>query len=534
MPDFKPVDAGQRIEALDVIRGFALFGIFLMNVEYFNRTIVSVSHGLPRNAVGADWWAGWFVAYFVQGKFWTIFALLFGMGFAVMLRRAERAERPFIALYLRRVLALAVFGALHYIFLWEGDILFSYAVGALALLIVLYGRARPIVIGGAVLLGLGAITGLDGFTRIAGGLAVAGLIALYLRGDTQRVNWRSRSWPVVPFLLMVAGPVMSVAALVLWLLPNGPVGPRMPLTLMGPLLFGAGWLAWKFHEPARKRLVRTAVGLYVLMAIAMIGGGVIQRYAPDPAELTAAASAAPVPASVAAVRADRERSLARQRADDAEERHLLTRGSYAQIVRWRAERFVDKAASDAGFAVLLTAMFLLGTGLVRSGVMDDTAEQLPFFRRLARIALPLGIGLGLLGSAIAMSHTPGDRRDGWGIAQGLLFLGNLPASLGYVGLVVVMMHSGGVWSRVRLLAPLGRMALTNYLLQSVVCMVWFYGHALGHYGMPRAQQLLFVVIAFALQIAFSHWWLARFRYGPLEWFWRGFTYGPSPSPTPLR
>ena len=91
-----------------------------------------------------------------------------------------------------------------------------------------------------------------------------------------------------------------------------------------------------------------------------------------------------------------------------------------------------------------------------------------------------------------MSHTPGDRYDGWGIARGLLMLGNLPACLGYVGLVVTMLHSRTASSRIRVLAPLGRMALTNYLMQSLICMTFFYGFGLGHWGMPRAQQVLFV------------------------------------------
>jgi uncharacterized membrane protein YeiB len=530
---FAPVDAGQRIEALDAIRGFALLGIFLMNVEFFNRTIGTIGQGMPRNLSGPDWWAGWFVAYFVQGKFWTIFSLLFGMGFAVMLVRAERAGRAFIRLYLRRILALAVIGAVHFIFIWEGDILFSYAVGALSLLIVLYGRPRPILIGCAALAGLGFIPGLDGCFAIAGGVAVAGAVALYLRG-TWRVRWRGRSWPLFSFILMAAGPVVSLAALVVWVVPNGPIGPRLPLTIMGPLLFLAGWLSWKCRRPARLRVLRTAVGIYLFISTAMISGGVLQRFGPDPLQwpvptsaATApapAAAAASVPARVAEARAKREEQLERNRRRNAEELALFTHGSYAETVYWRADRFIDKAAGDAGFAVLLTAMFLLGTWFVRSGVMENTAAHLPLFRRLALYGLPVGIGIGLLGSAIAMSHTPGDRLDGWGIASGLLFLGNLPACLGYVGLIVVMLHSRGPWSHVRLLAPMGRMALTNYLMQSLICMTWFYGFAVGHWGMPRAQQLVFVVLVYALQVAFSHWWLARFRYGPMEWFWRGFTY----------
>ena len=75
------------------------------------------------------------------------------------------------------------------------------------------------------------------------------------------------------------------------------------------------------------------------------------------------------------------------------------------------------------------------------------------------------------------------------------------------------------------------MALTNYLLQSLICAIYFFGFGLGQWGMPRAQQLVFVVVVFAAQIAFSHWWLQRFRYGPMEWLWRGFTYREVP---PLR
>ena len=65
-------------------------------------------------------------------------------------------------------------------------------------------------------------------------------------------------------------------------------------------------------------------------------------------------------------------------------------------------------------------------------------------------------------------------------------LGNLPACLGYVGLVVTMLHSRSALSRIRVLAPLGRMALTNYLMQSLICMTYFYGFGLGHWGMSRA------------------------------------------------
>jgi uncharacterized protein len=83
----------------------------------------------------------------------------------------------------------------------------------------------------------------------------------------------------------------------------------------------------------------------------------------------------------------------------------------------------------------------------------------------------------------------------------------------------------GRWRRwVAALAPARRMALTNYLLQSLAGTLFFYGYGLGHWGMGRAGQLVFVCVVFALQLVLSHWWLSRYRYGPMEWLWRGFTY----------
>jgi len=563
---FAPVAESQRIEALDVVRGFALLGIFLMNIEWFNRPISALNEGMPRGLTGADWLASGFIGYFVQGKFWTIFSLLFGMGFAVMLVRAERANREFIKVYLRRILALAVIGSVHYIYVWEGDILLSYAVGALALLIVLYGRAQPILVGCVMLLGLGFLPDADLFFRVAGGLAAVGLLALYLRG-TRRLAWRGVSLPLASFLMLLAGVLMSIAAIVVWLLPDGPIEPRVPLTVFGPLLLVTGWLSWRYHEPVEKRMLRMAVTIYVFAGVAMTTMGLLQHFGPDPlaepataatpaaATTTDAASAAlkgppPEPAAdkkktredrVAEMRAERKERLEEQATRRVEEVKTFTTGSYFAAVEYRARRFLEKAAGDAPFAVILVSMFLLGVWFVRSGVMEHSAQHLAFFRKLALYGLPVGIGLGLLGASIAVSHTPGDRHDGWGIARGLLMLGNLPACLGYVGLVVTLLHGRGAFSRIRALAPLGRMALTNYLLQSLICMTWFYGFALGHWGLSRAQQVLFVVLVYAAQIAFSHWWLARFRYGPMEWLWRGFTYrqvpplrlaGPAATPAP--
>jgi uncharacterized membrane protein YeiB len=223
-------------------------------------------------------------------------------------------------------------------------------------------------------------------------------------------------------------------------------------------------------------------------------------------------------------KAERARRLEQRRKKNRDEERILSKGTYSEAVLYRAADFPGKAAGDAGFAMVLIGMFLIGYWFVRSGVMENTGAHLPLFRKLALYALPLGIGLGLSGSLIAVSHVPGDDRDGFLMARGLTTLGNLPACMGYVGLVVLMLHSKSVFARIRVLAPAGRMALSNYLMQSLISTCIFYGYGLGHWGLSRAWQVVYVVAFFALQIVFSQWWLSRNRYGPMEWLWRAFTY----------
>ena len=100
---------------------------------------------------------------------------------------------------------------------------------------------------------------------------------------------------------------------------------------------------------------------------------------------------------------------------------------------------------------------------------------------------------------------------------------------GYIAVVVLALRRPGGRRGLGWLAPAGRMALTNYIGQSVLGTLFFYGYGLGYWGMPRAQQVLYVLAVFALQVALSRWWLARFRFGPLEWLWRWATYGRRPA-----
>ena len=103
-----------------------------MNVEWFTRWPGELGMPLPAGGSAADGLASWLILVFVQGKFWLMFALLFGAGFAVMQARAAAAGIAFAVPYLRRVAALFAFGVAHGLLLWVGDILHTYALAALA------------------------------------------------------------------------------------------------------------------------------------------------------------------------------------------------------------------------------------------------------------------------------------------------------------------------------------------------------------------------------------------------------------------
>ncbi len=515
-----PVANNERIQSLDVVRGFALIGILMMNVEFFNRAIADLGSGIPASTTGANLWISYFVQYFVTGKFWTIFSLLFGMGFAIMLTRAERAERSFLVPYMRRIAALAVFGVLHHIFLFGGDILVSYAVSAAALLVVLYGRTKWILLAMALCIGGGFIPGMTWLFGIAGGLTFFGLAAWWLRGE-QRMK-RFGKPPVLGFILMLIGAIAFAAGVATWFAPNVPLEGRVMIPAIGFALFTLGYLTKRTHADKAARPWRLGVGIYCFSFFMMTVAGAAQYYFPQKPPVAATKEAAKKQQEQEA-----ERAKARKERQElvAKETAALSKGSYAEVVRLRAERFPEHAANEVGFATILTGMFLLGSWFVRAGIMERAREHLPLFRKLALFGIPIGVGLGLLGSTIAMHPIPGSRgADGWQFAQGLQMLGNLPASLGYVSLVILMLYSASPLNKVRVLAPFGRMALTNYLTQSLIASTFFFGYGFGNWGVSRVDQMLFVAVVIAFQIAFSHFWLARFRYGPMEWLWRAVTY----------
>lgn len=178
--------------------------------------------------------------------------------------------------------------------------------------------------------------------------------------------------------------------------------------------------------------------------------------------------------------------------------------------------------------------FALGAAIGRSGILDDIPAHLPLLKRVAAIALPLGLvaalGVRLLGEGYW---------DPFGLGADSKTLGSVlrsPAALllaaGYCAGIVVALQRG--WGRrlFGIFAPVGRMALTNYLAQGLIYafVLFGVGPGLGLAGRIGSAAVLAICIAFfAFQTAFSHWWLARYRFGPMEWLWRTLTYGERPA-----
>jgi uncharacterized protein len=402
-PALQPVAAGERIETMDVLRGWALLGILLMNIEAFVGPMMAAITGLDPALTGADRIADAAVYILVQGKFYLLFSLLFGMGFAVMMARAEATGRPFVAPYLRRSFALLAIGLVHLIVVWHGDILTVYALIALVLL------------------------------------------ALFRHVPTGQLPWWALGFHSLAWLFSA-----------------------------GPLLMGA--------------MARLA------------------------------------PGGAAGMDKIMQNEAVKMQAQIEAERVVLGSGSFFEALAHRAAEAPTMVFFLLFAGGQILGMFLLGMWFVRSGAISDPARFPRLYAWLRWCALPVGLAMMLVSFRLMPTADFTVMSFGNGFATLLSMVGALLMCLGYVAWIERGL-STPLAPVLRAVAPAGRMALTNYLMQSLVCTFIFYGYGLGYFErLPRAWQLPFAVALFALQVLLSRWWLARFRHGPMEWLWRAATW----------
>ena len=396
-----PVVEDARIDSIDVLRGFALLGILVMNIQlfampeaaYYNPT----AYGDLEGANLYVWLGGRLLA---DQKFMTIFSMLFGAGIVLMTSRAE-ARCATGRVHYRRMGWLAVIGLLHAHLLWAGDILFLYAVCGM-----LVYPCRGMSPGRLLVLGTATV-------------AVASAIFAGLQASLP-------SWSEEALAEVTVGAWQPTRAIVDEALAT----------------YRGGWLE---QLPTRSAM---AFGFETFMLV--IWGG------------------------------------------------------------WRAG-----------------GLMLIGMALYKLDVFSAGCSR-RFYGALIAAALVAGIPVEAYG--VALDFELGWALD-WSLLQGRQFnyWPSIAVGLGYVGLVMLACKTAALRGVARPFAAVGRTALSNYLLQTVICTTIFYGHGLGLYGsVDRTGQLAIVLGVWTVQLIASPLWLRRYRFGPAEWVWRSLTYGKRP------
>ena len=403
----RPVAARERIATIDVLRGFALLGILLVNMAAFSHPVQL--EALPGEGINAlDTAAAWFIRFAAEAKFYSLFSFLFGLGFTIQMTRAAERRVPnvdFRRLYTRRLLWLLLFGIVHGYLIWVGDILFLYAL--------------------------------------------LGFLLLAMRDATP------------PQLLRRAALLLASFVVLIWLsvLP-------VELARLAPPNSGAAGMEASFAQQA------------------------------------------------AVLEAQIERAY-----------DVYSRGNFFEVTAQRASDmlFMYTALLFAVFTVF--PMFLVGAWFGKRRIFHSVEQHLPLFRRLLLWGGVIGLTLNALFASLSALLAPGKLSWRFAAAVSAQTIGAPALMLFYVAaLTLALRQSWGRW--LGALAPLGRMALTNYIAQSLLCTLIFYGYGLGFFGeINAAAGLALALLIWLVQIPLSALWLRAFRFGPLEWLWRSLTYG---------
>jgi len=393
-----PTSPHDRIDLLDSTRGFALLGIFFINILAFAKPgslpFFSVDQLPADRAVMA------LIMVFVESKFFPLFALMFGMGFALQWLRSQRKETDFVAFFRRRLFFLGIFGLLHLIFLWESDILLIFAV--------------------------------------------VGLLQIPFRN-------------------------LSPQKLLRWI-----IGLLGVMLILYAIIFSVLVVAHLLPAAAPQ--------------IALVDTQIVQTFT-ETARQTAA---------------------------------LYATGSYAELLQARLGNLFGTTVLLATRTPTVLAMFLLGLYCGKIGLITNLSAHVPLLRRVRLIGLTAGFSVAGLVGVATLAGPPTVIFSAAFFNQALA--GPLVA-VGYGASFALFALNPANRRLTTPLAAYGRMALTNYLLQSAVATTLFYGYGFGLIGeVSRLGTLGIAVVIHLALITLSLVWLRTFRFGPMEWVWRSLTY----------
>jgi uncharacterized protein len=404
--EFAPVKTKERIELLDALRGFAIFGILMVNLPMMYEPAVLILAGAKPDPGTAHIIAEAVIKFFFEGKFYVIFSVLFGLGFWMFMNKSGSDGKKIVPIYRRRLFFLLLFGVAHVSLLWAGDILVFYAI--------------------------------------------FGFILLLFRKSSDKKVFR---WAVV-----------------LALIPGG-------LT-------------------------------FIMFAMYTLSGG-------NP-EVKAAMDSG-IQQGVDELNMLIERAGA-----------IYSGGSFSEIVSIRLAEYRALLPGVFFFYPVVMAMFLIGFLTGRRGYLHNSKDHHALFTRVFRLGLILGIVFNAL-YVISFRHSGmGTPSIATFISTAMHTLGGISFGFAFIAGFAIMFNKGRYELLKMLFAPIGKMALTNYLMHSVIAVFLFHSYGLGLFGKIQMWQgIIITIIIFTFQIVLSNLWLRYFRYGPMEYLWRVLTYGKS-------
>jgi uncharacterized protein len=433
-----PVPAPRRVFGLDAVRGLALLGVLVANTLCFAYPQLTVPDDLEamRGTGVAERVVLGLIALFVEGRFYSLLSVLFGVGLAWQADRALAAGRPFARFYLWRTAILFGIGVLHGVLLFFADILAFYAIIAAVALAFHRLSARALARAAAVSAALALV-----------------VLAAYAAAHPHRPVPQPPDWNQL-----------------------AKQHHARPL----------GTDAWSLDADASDFVARGAAA-------------VMDRLGVAPAELVDLMAA---------------------------EARIYREGSWSEMTRHRAISALLFALPlklvGLGFYVL--SCFLLGMSLARRGwFIDARGPDLLRYRRLCLTGVSVGFGVFAVGGAL---QVVAPRMPAVAVAGTACVLGGtLIQGLGYAGAVMwlAIRRPGGLV--VRGLAAVGRTALSNYLLQSIVLGTIFYATGTGLFTRLTAGPVVALSVpVFLFEAWASLAWLRRFEMGPAEWLWRSLAY----------
>jgi len=205
--------------------------------------------------------------------------------------------------------------------------------------------------------------------------------------------------------------------------------------------------------------------------------------------------------------------------------------SWIEVTQFRVSDYGRVLLGSLGGFLFVFINILSGIAFWKSGVVKRIADYLPLLKRIAFIGLPIGLGLqGIYASKHFLYNWM--RTIPWEFGRFVnpviefsMVTGIIISGYGFVAIALILYYNKKSNRVLKYLEPVGKMSLTNYLIQSIVMTAIFYGWGMGYYNnMGPLSGAAIGILFFCFQIALSKWWFNRYNYGPVEWIWRNLSY----------